>query len=409
MNTIRNKSFLIIDDDAHIPRSAAANAAFRSAWLGYAGAIIGTIGAACLHKVLIAHVGEDLSPFITFPIVVVFSSLFGGTGAGILATFLSAAAVTMFLPPKGFFLIGKQADVVGLILFASLNLVIGVLGGALRSARKRVEQQARQLAAMLTALESANVNLEKQVQQRTAQLHETVTDLEHMSYSMIHDMRAPLRAMSGFIEILEEEYSSSPRAKSFNYFQRVRESAFRMDRLITDALNYNQVVREQMPITTVEVVHLLHGMIQSYPNLSAEVADISIEFNELHVRGNLSLLTQCFGNLLGNAVKFVPTGGRPQVRVWAEPNVEKVRIWVEDNGIGIPKEAQERIFRMFQRRHRESEYPGTGIGLAIVKKAVERMGGSVGVESEPGKGSNFWVELPTAARPQPKNRVITAA
>jgi signal transduction histidine kinase len=146
------------------------------------------------------------------------------------------------------------------------------------------------------------------------------------------------------------------------------------------------------------------------------------------------LLAQCFGNLLDNAAKFVSPGVRPRIRVWAgvggdvgasereaseltrsprstlpTPHVSSVRIWFEDNGIGIPEDAQEKIFRMFQRMHLESEYPGTGIGLAMVLKAVERMRGRVGLESEPGNGSKFWIELPDASQAENRTRLEHAA
>jgi len=246
-------------------------------------------------------------------------------------------------------------------------------------------------------LARANQDLEEKVQQRTAKLREAMGELEYMSYSMIHDMRAPLRAMHSFTMLLEEECAGGglPTQKR-DYSRRIRESADRLDQLVTDALNYNKVVRQDLPVTPVEVGSLLRGMIETYPDLQPPGAQVVIEFDELVVRGNQSLLTQCFGNLLGNAVKFVAPGVKPRVRVRAEPRGEAVRIWVEDNGIGIPKDAQERIYGMFQRMHHESEYPGTGIGLAIVRKAVERMEGRLGLESEPGKGSKFWIELPNA-------------
>jgi signal transduction histidine kinase len=136
-------------------------------------------------------------------------------------------------------------------------------------------------------------------------------------------------------------------------------------------------------------------MTESYPNLQPPVSEIKIEFGALVVLGNESLLTKCFSNLLGNAVKFVAPEVRPQVRVRAEARGEAMRIWVEDHGIGIPKDAQEKTFGMFQRMH-GGEYSGTGIGLTIVRKAAERMGGRAGLESEPGKGSRFWIELSRA-------------
>jgi signal transduction histidine kinase len=110
--------------------------------------------------------------------------------------------------------------------------------------------------------------------------------------------------------------------------------------------------------------------------------------------GHEAALTQCIYNLLNNAIKFVPKAIKPHIRIWTEPFENYVRLWVEDNGIGIPAEARDRMFLMFQRFHRSQEYEGTGIGLAIVRKAVERMGGKVGVESEPGRGSKFWLLLP---------------
>jgi signal transduction histidine kinase len=101
--------------------------------------------------------------------------------------------------------------------------------------------------------------------------------------------------------------------------------------------------------------------------------------------------------LLGNAVKFLPPDRKPVIRISSEDRGEQTRLWFEDNGIGIPKEAQQRIFEIFQRVHDDKSYPGTGIGLAIVRKAVQRMGGDVGVESEAGSGSRFWLQLPRGA------------
>ena len=107
-------------------------------------------------------------------------------------------------------------------------------------------------------------------------------------------------------------------------------------------------------------------------------------------------LTQCIYNLLSNAVKFVEAGKKPRIRIWSEQVDSRVTVWFEDNGIGIPKSAQARMFLMFQRFHRPDVYEGTGIGLAIVRRAVERMGGSAGVDSEEGTGSRFWLRLPAA-------------
>lgn len=264
--------------------------------------------------------------------------------------------------------------------------------------RKHTEEALQQARDELAR---TNAGLEQKVQQRTAKLQEALADLEHMSYSMVHDMRAPLRAMQAFSTFAEEECAACSSPESKNFFHRIRESAKRLDRLVTDALNYNKVIREQLPTTPVDLAKLLRGMIDSYPDLQPSVAEIQLDFHELFVLGNESFLTQVFGSLLGNAVKFVAPGVRPRIRLWAEPSTlnsqPSTTIYIQDNGLGIPKEAHAKIFLMFQRMHRENQYPGTGIGLAIVRKAAERMGGQVGLESEPGVGSRFWVQLSTPA------------
>jgi signal transduction histidine kinase len=224
-----------------------------------------------------------------------------------------------------------------------------------------------------------------------AKLREMVGELESVSYAIVHDMRAPLRAMEGFAHLLgQDPYNHSPEERK-DLARRITTAASRLDELIRDALSYNKVVLEPISLQRINLAKLLPELLETYPNLSPEKADIEIESGLPVVLGNEALLTRCFGNLLDNAVKFVAPGVRPRVRVWAEAAGEFTRVWIEDNGIGISTMAQERLFRMFQRL--THGYEGTGIGLAIVRKVAERMGGKVGAESKPGEGSRFWVEL----------------
>lgn len=236
--------------------------------------------------------------------------------------------------------------------------------------------------------------LEKKVQERTAQLSDTVAELEHFSYTITHDMRAPLRAMHAYCQILEEEYGPKIEAPGREYMRRITQAAARMDALILDALDFSKAIREELPVSPLDARAIVVGIVESYPHLQPPKATIEIAENFPKVMGNDAGLTQCFSNLLSNAVKFVAPGVHPHVRVWAEEHQNLVRIWVEDNGIGIPPEQHERVFVMFQRLSRN--YEGTGIGLALVRKVVHRMQGRVGVHSQPGKGSRFWIELARA-------------
>ncbi|HZL41699.1 MAG TPA: ATP-binding protein [Verrucomicrobiae bacterium] len=270
----------------------------------------------------------------------------------------------------------------------------------------------RALRAAQVKLQAHADELEKTVARRTAKLQETVTELEHFSYAITHDMRAPLRAMQSFAGLLELECAGCECILSQTYFQRIKIASSRLDQLITDSLNYSNAIRQEFTLEPVDLDELLNGLVDTYPNLQSDKADIHLEANLPTVFGNQAALTQCFSNLLGNAVKFTKPGARPQIRVWAqEPsplnshplanNRQQLRIWVEDQGIGIPQDSHQRIFGMFQRAAKG--YDGTGIGLALVHKVIHRMGGEVGVESVEGQGSRFWVDLrrATQARSEP--------
>ena len=251
-------------------------------------------------------------------------------------------------------------------------------------AREEALRQAHaQLANHATELESL-------VQQRTARLNEMIGDLEAFSYSIVHDLRGPLRAMQGFAQLLADEYGPIG-GTARNYVGRIQTAAERMDRLIQDGLSYSRIMRGDLALVPVDVAALVRGIVHTYPAFQPPHAEIELQENIPYVNGNESALTQCVSNLLGNAVKFVAPGVIPRVRIWAETRDGRVRLFFKDNGIGIEMEAHEKIFRIFERLDRA--YEGTGIGLAIVKKAAERMGGSVGIESAPGQGSTFWLDL----------------
>lgn len=232
------------------------------------------------------------------------------------------------------------------------------------------------------------------VVQRTANLQELVNELEHFSYTITHDMRAPLRGMRGFAEMIREYCAECQKEEPKDLMRRITVSADRMDALIRDALSYSKSVRQELPLELVDVWALLRGMLDSYPEFQPSKAQIEIRGELPVVMANEAGLTQCFSNLLANAVKFVKPGQKPEILIWAEEEDGWAKIWVEDKGkgIGIPRSMlPHRVFHMFSRG--QNTYEGTGIGLALVRKAIERMGGEVGASSEEGKGSKFWLRL----------------
>lgn len=241
--------------------------------------------------------------------------------------------------------------------------------------------------------------LEQRVAERTVSLRETVEELEHFSYSIAHDMRAPLRAMAGYATLLQEELCAGClRQPNLELLHRIQDAAHHMDRLIQDILNYSRVVHQSLPLHPVDLSHVLHDLLRTYPNLIAHASAIELRGDFPPVLGNEVALALCFANLFDNALKFVHPETPPQVIVWAQPNGPFLRVSVQDNGIGIAPQAAQRIFNLFQRAA-PAEYQGTGLGLAITRKLVRRMNGHIGVDPAPGIGSRFWVDLCPAPQP----------
>jgi signal transduction histidine kinase len=332
-------------------------------------------------------VGEEFQPYATTYVAVALVAWWGGLGPAIATTLLGLfSTLWIIVPPRNSFAIRGIPDLADILIFLFVATTILVLTSLMRMARANLAKANANLA-------KANTSLEGLVRERTAALAQTLADLEHFYHALVHDVRAPLRAMSGYAALLEESLEDAA-PQSLEFSRRIRASAERLDALLQDSLNYAQLLRGEMPVRPVELTPFLRGLIESYPDLQVHAAAIRLEGGFPRVLGNEAALTQCFANLLRNAVKFVTPGVAPQVLVRAEPRGEKVRIWICDNGIGVAREAQDRIFEMFHRGH--PQYEGTGVGLAIVRKAVQRMGGSVGVESEPGQGSRFWLDLQPA-------------
>ena len=260
--------------------------------------------------------------------------------------------------------------------------------------RRRAEQA---LVAARNQIACHALALEQVVAERTSELRETISELEGFSYSVSHDMRAPLRAMQSFSQYLVDEYAGKLDEQGVNYLHQIMRSAVRLDRLIQDVLSYTRIVNGEVPMEPVDLDRLLRDIVETFPNGQPLKPDIRIKGTVPPVIGNQALLAQCVTNLVSNGAKFVSPGATPHVEISAEVIADSsVRVWFRDSGIGIASENHERIFRLFERINSAAAYDGTGIGLTIVRKAIQRMGAEVGFDSEPGKGTNFWIQLKKA-------------
>jgi len=258
--------------------------------------------------------------------------------------------------------------------------------------RKRNEQALKDAAE---ALNRAKDELELRVNERTASLREAIDQLEEFSYTVSHDLRAPLRAMSMYSKTVladfAEKLASDPEV--VHCLKRIGENASRMDRMIQDVLAYGRVARNGLILEPVSLDKLVRELVQHYPEMQSPKAEIRID-PLMDVVAHEPCLTQAISNLICNAVKFVAPGEVPKVTIWTERHDDQVRLCLEDNGIGIDPAYQHRLFNMFERIHPDLEYEGSGVGLAIVRKAVERMRGKAGVVSDGVSGSRFWIQLP---------------
>jgi len=325
-------------------------------------------------------------------------------------------------------------------LIGELNLVATQKAAFAPEDQEIAKEVADQLAIAMQQsnlreeLQRYTSELEQRVAQRTAALEETNSELEAFSYSVSHDLRAPLRTMQGFTQALLEDYGSQLDSIGQDYARYIVESAVQMDTLISELLTYSRLSRVEIQIQPIDLSVVVAVVLRQLDvELQQRQAQVTVEEPLPQVMAHRTTLAQILTNLLTNAFKFVAPGVQPRIRVWAEEREEEdaktprhaqegnsrlaasphlplsasnsepqtltapqgkwIRLWVEDNGIGIAVEHQERIFRVFERLHGVETYPGTGIGLALVRKGIERMGGRVGVDSQPNQGSRFWIEL----------------
>jgi PAS domain S-box-containing protein len=243
-------------------------------------------------------------------------------------------------------------------------------------------------------VQNLNLELERRVLQRTAELEAANRDLEAFSYSVSHDLRAPLRGIAGYVTILQEEYGDQLDSEARNYMERIHYSAQRMGFLIDDLLTFSRVGRQSLQIQQFSARHLVQDVIQELMQ-DQDASRVKMEIGSLpKITADRSLVRQVFKNLLENALKYSRSQPLAQIQVACEDLGDEYQFMVRDNGVGFNMKYANKLFGVFERLHNSREFEGTGVGLAIVKQIVQRHGGRVWAESEPGQGAVFYLTFP---------------
>ena len=244
----------------------------------------------------------------------------------------------------------------------------------------------------------ARVNSLVQVKAYQEELNRSNKELEQFAYVVSHDLREPLRMVTSFAQSLEKRYKDKLDKTADEYIQFIVDGAARMQRLIDDILLYSRVSTRALPFELVEMERVLQTVLGNL-GIAATEAEAKITHDPLPViKADPSQMGQVLQNLIANAIKFSRKGEPPVVHISARKENKEWVFSVKDSGIGIDPELFGRLFVLFQRLHTQDEYPGTGIGLAVTKKIVERHGGRIWIESEPGKGSTFHFSIPAGTQ-----------
>lgn len=256
-----------------------------------------------------------------------------------------------------------------------------------------IERRRRQRAK--EALDRLNAELEERIAARTEALAGKTRELETFAYSVAHDLKAPLRGIDGYSRLLLEDHAADLNDEGRLFLETIQGSTEEMSQLIDDLLEYSRLERREFKHDRVELGPLITSVVEQKKRDTSETpVDFIVKVNGGSVVADSSGLTQSLRNYIDNAVKFTAKVSNPRIEIGSKETMKNCVVWVRDNGLGFDMKYHDRIFNIFQRLNPGEEYPGTGIGLAIVRKAMERMGGRAWAESQPGQGATFYLEIP---------------
>jgi signal transduction histidine kinase len=310
--------------------------------------------------------------------------IFGGVWASLWVTFSVLALAPAYLV-NPYLVIEAQ-------FFLLLSDLSGLVTGTIVTDRGLTESRLRESEQRYRQL---SIELEERVTQRTAQLENKNRELETFAYAVSHDLKAPLRGIDGYSRLLLDTYADKLDQEGRLFVQNIRQAVGHMSQLIEDLLAYSRLERRPSIREEVNLAAIIEEVLtERQLEMESRRVSFHLDLQCQHVLAEPESLSQALRNLIDNAFKFTQAVDAPLIEIGSKNSGQAVIIWVKDNGIGFDMQYSERIFDIFQRLHRVEEYSGTGIGLALVRKAMHRMNGRAWAESAPGYGATFFLEIP---------------